>query len=86
MSSPNFVEPLLKTIEADTKTVFNSCAVIVPAIVAFPFTVKSPVFVNEPVTVKSFDVIDESSILVLPNTNELAETELKTTSLVVATA
>ena len=29
VSSPNFVEPLLKTIVADTKTVFNSCAVII---------------------------------------------------------
>ena len=77
------MEPLLKMIEAETKTVFNSCAVIVPAIVAFPFTVKSPVFVSEPVNDKLFDVIDEFSILVSPNITELADTELKTTSLVV---
>ena len=86
VSSPNFVEPLLNNIDALTNSVFISCAVSVPNIVALPSTVIFPVFVREPVRDKSVDVIEASFIVVSPMETELAETLLKITSLVVATA
>ena len=49
MVSPNCVEPLEKTIEAEVNDVWNSCAVSVPVTVASPNIVKSPVVVKEPV-------------------------------------
>ena len=41
--SPNCVEPLVKSIEPETYSVWNSCAVKVPAIVLLPETDNSEV-------------------------------------------
>ena len=65
---PNCVEPLEYIIEPLTSSVWNSCAVKIPSIVAFPFTVKLPVVVTDPDTFK-LPVIPPLSYIVSPITS-----------------
>ena len=83
--SPKIVEPLENIIEAETNSVWYSCAVKVPPMVALPFTVKLPVVVTDPDMFK-LPVIPPLSYVVSPITSELADTWLNVTLDVVATS
>ena len=54
------MEPLANIIDADTNSVWYSCAVKTPPIVALPFTVKLPVVVTEPVILISPVILEPS--------------------------
>ena len=83
--SPNLVEPLSNIIDAETNSVLNSCAVIVPPTVALPWTVMFPVVVVEPVITK-LPLIELESKVTPFVIKELADTWLKITLLVVDTS
>ena len=63
--SPNFVEPLVKTIDADTNSVWNSCAVNDPPIITSLAIPTPPSIIKAPVDVDVEFV--ESVISVVPS-------------------